>query len=100
MYYKTHLKLDVATLMDFSVVSGCLCIFSNLGILRFILYVQGGTIWMLKLVIYFEILLDFICILKFLSNFSTCSLLLIYFGSQSPSFLLAFLFLFLKGFIR
>ena len=31
VYYKTHLKLEVTTIMDFSEESGCLCPFSKSG---------------------------------------------------------------------
>lgn len=93
-----HLKLEFTILMDFSVESGYLGSFSKSGNTQVYPYLRGGRIRMLKSVIYFEILLDFVCILNFLSNFSTCNIWLMHFGSQHPSLFPALFFLFLKGF--
>lgn len=98
-YYKMHLKLEFTILIDFSVELGYLCSFSKSGNPQIYPYVQGGRKRMWKPVIYFEILLDLVCILNFLSNFSTCSIQQIHSGSQHPSFLPALFFLFLKGFV-
>lgn len=81
VYYKTHLKLEVTTITDFSVESGCLCPFSKSGHPQIYLYVQNDATGMSKSVIYFEILLLLIGILEFLSNFCSCFLLLIHLGS-------------------
>lgn len=97
-YYKMHVNLEFTILMDFSVESGYLCSFSKSGNPQVYPYVQGERIRILKPVIYFEILLDFFASLVF-SAILTCSIRLIHFVSQHPSFLTALFFLFLKGFV-
>lgn len=81
VYYKTHLNLEVATITDFSVESGCLCPFRKSGHPQVCLYVQNDETGMSKSVIYFEVLLISLTSLSFSAIFYSCFLLLIYLGS-------------------